>query len=282
MNTTEAITERISGWTGAGVIVRHDHPTGSWIFIALHDFTLGRPSGGTRMKTYPALADAVTDAVRLAEGMTSKWAAIDFDYGGGKCVIAVPRPIEGAERLGLLERYGRFLASLGGTFTTGVDLGITPEDMAVVARHCSWVHGIDDDGSPIDPGPFTGRGVYVGLRKALEAAFGSPDPAGRKVVVQGLGDVGWVLAGHLAAAGAEILASDLLEERVERAVARPMWSTTPSATSTPPAPSAPRSTPRRSPDCDAGSSPAAPTTSSTSPPTPSVSTPGASSTRRTT
>ena len=42
----------IKEWDGLGVVSRFDHPTGAWIFIALHDDTLGSPVGGTRMKVY--------------------------------------------------------------------------------------------------------------------------------------------------------------------------------------------------------------------------------------
>ena len=59
------------------------------------------------------------DAMRLAEGMTYKWAAMDFPFGGGKTVLAVPRPLGVEERRGLLMRFGSLLSSLGGRYGTG-------------------------------------------------------------------------------------------------------------------------------------------------------------------
>ena len=49
----------ISGWDGLAVISRYDRETEAWIFIALHDDTLGKPVGGTRLKVYPRPADGL-------------------------------------------------------------------------------------------------------------------------------------------------------------------------------------------------------------------------------
>jgi leucine dehydrogenase len=209
----------MENWDGEGVVMRHDRPTGTWIFIALHSSALGRPSGGTRMKVYPTLADGLEDAMRLAEGMTYKWAGLGTPFGGGKAVLAVPRPLEGAERDGLLLRYGAFVESLNGAFGTGADLGAGPDAMAIVARRTRYVLGIEADGSPRDPGPFTAHGVECGLKAALGEVFGSEDPAGRKILIQGLGDVGGPLARALARDGAELLLSDIDEARAAKLAA---------------------------------------------------------------
>jgi leucine dehydrogenase len=203
------LTELIASWDGLGVVVRHDAPTGTWIFIALHDDTLGRPTGGTRLKVYPAPEDGLRDAMRLAEGMTHKWAAVGVDFGGGKAVLAVPREFNGEERRGLLHRYGHLVESLHGGFSTGEDLGTSPDDMAEIAaatRHVMGGHGAD--GNPLDPGPYTARGVFRGMAAAVRHALGG-DLAGRRVLVQGVGDVGAPLARLLAGAGAVLLLSDI-------------------------------------------------------------------------
>ena len=202
----------IREWDGLATVVRYDALTGTWIFIALHDDTLGRPMGGTRMRVYPTPADGLLDAQRLAEGMTHKWAGAGIELGGGKAVLAVPRPLEGAERAGLLRRYGRLVDSLHGTFSTGQDLGTTPEDMAVIAGETRYVHG--REGSAVtDPGPYTARGVHSAVLAVVRRVFGGDELAGRTVLVQGVGDVGGPLARGLAAAGARVLVSDADPER---------------------------------------------------------------------
>jgi leucine dehydrogenase len=206
----------IEAWNGFAVVSQFDHATGTWIFIALHDRTLGRPTGGTRVRVYGSPAEGLHDAMHLAEGMTHKWAAADLPYGGGKAVLAIPGPLRGEAREGLLRRYGRLLESLRGGFATGEDLGTTPQDMAIIGEETEYVIGVSDNGSMTDPGPFTARGVLAALRAAVRAAYGDEDLAGRRVLIQGLGDVGTPLARHLADAGAHLLLCDTDAERVER------------------------------------------------------------------
>lgn len=208
------IFDLLASWDGLGMVVRHDRATDAWIFIALHDDTLGRPVGGCRMRTYEHPAAAARDAMRLAEGMTAKWAALDLPFGGGKAVIAVNGPLRGEERRGLLRRFGELLESLDGLFGTGEDLGTTPDDMAYLAGVTSHVVGVaEGEAAPRDPGPFTALGVFAGMRAALDARTGTPDLEGRTVVVQGVGDVGGPLAGMVAEAGAEVVVSDVDAER---------------------------------------------------------------------
>lgn len=207
----------MQAWPGECIVQTFDRETGTWIFIAIHDTTLGPATGGCRMKAYPGPADALRDAMRLAEGMTCKWAAIGFDLGGGKSVLAVPRPLGGAERRGLLLRYGRLVASLRGAYTMGPDLGTTPEDMAVIGEATEHVLGYDRrTGKALDPGPYTALGTFAGMRAALAHAFGSADFSARTVLIQGVGDVGVPLARLCAEAGANLLLSDANPDRAVR------------------------------------------------------------------
>ena len=149
---TVSMKSLIEGWDGVGVVTRYDQPTGTWIFIAIHDDTLGTPTGGTRMKMYPSPALGLQDAMRLAGGMTHKWAAVNLGFGGGKAVLAVSKPMEGDQRTGLLTRYGTLLESLHGSFATGCDLGTSPDDMLLISRATQWVRGVDyDEGRSKDP-----------------------------------------------------------------------------------------------------------------------------------
>jgi leucine dehydrogenase len=208
------LTRLMENWDGLGVVVRFDGPTGAWIFICLHNCTLGPCTGGTRMKVYDTLADGLEDGMRLAEGMTSKWASIHEKCGGGKSVIALDRLVDGEERQGLLRRYGALIQSLNGAFRTGEDLGTTSEDMKVIGSKTSYVHGFHPTtGEKIDPSPYTAQGVFAGLKSAVEVVFGSSDLSGRSVLIQGTGNVGTNLGRLLARSGARILVSDIDEER---------------------------------------------------------------------
>ena len=203
----------IEEWDGLGVVTSYHAETGSWIFVALHDDTLGRPTGGCRLKTYASPASALRDAMRLAEGMTLKWAAMDFGYGGGKSVLAVPAPIHGEARRSLFTRFGQVLGALEGAYQVGEDLGTTPEDMAFLSTVTNCVAGCgagaEGAGHVADPGPFTAAGVHEGIMAALAHIDGTRDLHGRTVLVQGAGDVGGPLARMLARSGARVLVSDL-------------------------------------------------------------------------
>jgi len=216
----DGLQQRIADWDGMGVLCRRDEASGSWIFIALHDATLGRPTGGTRLKSYPAPSDALRDAMRLAEGMTHKWAALDFDCGGGKGVIAVPEAIDAAGRERALRVYGELIQALGGGFATGRDLGTTDADMLLLSGITEHVHGVDRQrGTVRDPGPFTAAGVFAALESTVERLDGRPGLAGRRVLVQGLGAVGLPLARRLAAAQVELLVSDVDATRADAVAA---------------------------------------------------------------
>lgn len=200
----------IQQWPGEFVVAAYDKPTGTWMFIAIHSTRLGMAVGGCRMRVYEKPEEGLMDAMRLAEGMTYKWAAAGLSFGGGKSVLAIPGPLDPANRVGLMRRLGRMVESLRGTYAAGEDLGTTPDDMAVMAEETRWVRGMRG-GRAIDPGPYTALGVYSGIRAAVQHVFGNPDLTGRSVVIQGVGDVGEPLARRLLAGGAEVIVSDLDE-----------------------------------------------------------------------
>jgi glutamate dehydrogenase/leucine dehydrogenase len=149
--------------------------------------------------------------MRLSQAMTVKMAVANAERGGGKAVLAVPELPTGEVRRALLLRYGRLVASLGGTYRTAGDMNITPADLDVVKETCPWVYGTTGAGG--NSGRGTARGVLHGIRASVEHVFGSADLAGRRVLVQGAGAVGADLARDLAAEGAEVLVSDVDEER---------------------------------------------------------------------
>jgi leucine dehydrogenase len=148
--------------------------------------------------------------------MTRKWAVIDSEFGGGKSVISIQRPLAGAERAGLLERFGQLLENLGGIYQTGEDLGTSPSDMAKMAEATRYVHGFDRaTGRPLDPGPFTALGVLAGIKRSLRHFYDDAAPKGRTVLIQGLGHVGGPLARLLQREGARLILSDIREERMK-------------------------------------------------------------------
>ena len=177
------------------------------MFVCLHSTARGPAGGGTRMRVYPTPADGLADAMRLSGAMTRKMAAAGMPRGGGKAVLAVSELPTGEPRKRLLRRYGELVASLGGSYRTAGDMNISPEDLDVVAETCPWVYGTTGRGG--NSGRGTARGGLHAIRATLEHLFGSPDLAGRSVLVQGAGSVGALLARELTEAGARVAVSDV-------------------------------------------------------------------------
>lgn len=204
------------------VVLCQDRPTGLRAVIAVHSTALGPALGGTRFHAYPD-ADrpeeaALRDALNLARGMSYKNALAGLAHGGGKgVIIGDPHRLKSEE---LLLAYGRFVASLGGRYVTACDVGTYVRDMDVVARACQWTTGRSPEhGGAGDSSVLTAYGVFQGMRACAQHRWGSPELAGRKVGIAGVGKVGAILAGHLVDAGAEVVVTDVRAEAVRQVLA---------------------------------------------------------------
>lgn len=176
--------------------------------VAVHDTTMGPSLGGVRMRSYPSHADAVRDALALARAMTFKSVLAGLDLGGGKSVIDA-EPTR-ANKARFLPVHARHIASLGGRYIPGADMGTDASDMDVLAKHVPTVS------SRRDPSPFTARGVFRAVGATL-ARTGDGDLAGRRIAVQGLGKVGRALVTLLREAGATVVVADVDDDRVREA-----------------------------------------------------------------
>ena len=209
--------ELLKNWDGENLIVTYDRPAKTWIIIAIHSTVLGPAVGGTRMKTYADLGEAILDAQRLAAGMTYKWAAAGSDMGGGKAVLFVPEDMAGVVRAALLERYGELVQKLRGLFMTGPDLGTSVTDMDVIGQRApSYIFGRSTAfGGAGDPAPFTALGVFTAIEVTVKQLFSETSLNDKRVVIQGAGSVGRNLALMLSKAGAEVLFTDVNESAVQ-------------------------------------------------------------------
>ncbi len=194
----------------------YDRETGLKAIIAVHDTTLGPALGGCRMWPYRSEDEAITDVLRLSQGMTWKNAAMGLSLGGGKAVVLADPATDKSEAR--MRALGAFIQRLGGTYVTAEDVGTTPDDMEQVAAATRYVAGLSARGG--DPSPATAMGVYEGMRASLEVVFESPSLAGRHVVVQGLGHVGLALCERLVQSGAVVTVTDLYPERIRPHVDR--------------------------------------------------------------
>lgn len=176
--------------------------------IAVHSTTLGPGLGGVRMLPYKSLDEALTDVLRLSRGMTYKAAAAGLNLGGGKAVIIGDSKKEKSEAL--LRSFARYVESLNGYYITAEDMGTNMDDMEVILQDTRWVTGVPESlGGGGDPSPVTASGVLQAIKAAANWQLGDASLAGRSVAIQGLGSVGYNLAGLLIREGAKVFATDI-------------------------------------------------------------------------
>lgn len=180
--------------------------------------------GGIRL-TKHASEDEVT---ALAALMTYKCALMDLPYGGAKGAIGIEKSdYSEAELERIIRRYTYELVQRNcigpGVDVPGPDMGVGTREIAwmadtYLALSSSELNGMAAvTGKPITQGGVrgrveaTGRGVFFGIREAVNVAEDmkalklSPGLAGKRVVVQGLGNVGYHAAKFLTEAGAVIV-----------------------------------------------------------------------------
>ena len=182
-----------------------DRATGMRAIIAVHSTHLGPAAGGTRFWHYANDAMAMTDALRLSRGMSYKNAMAGLPAGGGKAVILADT--KRTKTPEMLAAFARAVDSLAGRYVTAQDVGMSEADMVTLSATTAHVAGLPGQGG--DPGPYTARGVYLGVKAAAKRALGTDDMRGVRVAVQGVGSVGGGLARYLAAEGAALTVADV-------------------------------------------------------------------------
>jgi leucine dehydrogenase len=197
------------------LIFNYDETSGLKALICIHDTTLGPALGGTRMWVYEKEEDAIEDVFRLARGMTYKAAVAGLNLGGGKgVVIGDPKKKKSEE---LWRSFGRFVQSLNGRYITAKDVGTDHQDLNYISMETDYVVGLM--GTSGDPSPFTANGVWHGMQACAEIVYGNRKLKGKKVAVQGVGNVGYHLVKHLVKdEGAEVTVTDIDQERVRKVV----------------------------------------------------------------
>ena len=199
------------------LIMCQDKESGLKAIIAIHDTTLGPALGGCRMWTYASEEQAIEDALRLARGMTYKNAAAGLNLGGGKTVI-IGDPFKDKNEE-MFRALGRFIQGLNGRYITAEDVGTTVSDMDIIHEETNYVTGISPAfGSSGNPSPVTAYGVYLGMKAAVKEVYGEESLEGKRVSVQGLGNVAYTLCEYLHKDGAQLIVTDINEKAVARVV----------------------------------------------------------------
>ncbi len=193
------------------VIEAKDPATHLHCFIAVHNTKLGPSVGGARIKPYAHPDDALKDALMLAKAMTAKSAIAENGLGGGKSVI-IAQPKDKTEKL--LLSFAKVIDYLEGQYIVAEDVGSTTEDMEIIRRATPYVAALSTDKSSGDPSRFTAWGVYKGIQAVAKTIWGTRALKKRSVAIQGLGQVGSKLADILFWEGADLILTDVDEEKL--------------------------------------------------------------------
>lgn len=193
------------------VVFCRDPETGLKAIIAIYTTALGPALGGTRFYPYASEQDALSDVLKLSEGMAYKAALAGLDLGGGKAVIIGDPATMKTESL--LRAYGRFVQSLSGRYYTACDVGTFSVDMDVIAQESRFVTGRSvEHGGAGDSSVLTALGVYQGMRACAQHVWGDTALAGKRVGVAGAGKVGRQLVSHLVQEGADVVVTDVSDD----------------------------------------------------------------------
>jgi glutamate dehydrogenase/leucine dehydrogenase len=159
--------------------------------------------------------DVIIDGLNLGRAMSFKNIAAGIDFGGCKVTVHMnPLDLNNLDILGFLA----FAIDRSRTMT-GPDMNFPTEMADVINEHFSAQYTCGPS-SPIgESGKPTAYGVYITMKEALKFLGQDGSLKGKTVALQGLGAVGWYMAGHLLSEDIKLYVADLDPERIKQLIA---------------------------------------------------------------
>ena len=198
------------------VVFCSDESTNLKAIIAIHNTNLGPALGGTRMWQYQNISEAIKDVLRLSRGMTYKAAITGLNLGGGKAVIIGDSSQKTKK---MMRSFGKFVESQVGNYITAEDVGMTTDDMEIIYQETNHVVGKPVQlGGSGDPSVITAYGTLMGIKGSAYYKWGNDSLKNKKILIQGIGNVGQNLIKLLTNEEAIILINDVNEEKIKNTV----------------------------------------------------------------
>ena len=161
--------------------------------------------GGTRFIPYKNISEATNNAKILSSSMLYKNAIAKLPFTGAKQIIFCKDDNIGEQnRKDILSFSADCVNSLKGDFITGTDMGITPEDVSLMAKFSPYIL----DGEAGNTSYDTAVGIMEGLLNMLKVIMPHKNKSDLRVLLQGVGKVGSHVAKLLYKEGMQIYISE--------------------------------------------------------------------------
>ncbi len=207
IDENNSVFEKIKNDNHEQLVFCNDKSVGLKAIIGIHNTVLGPAIGGTRMWNYVTDAAALKDVINLSKAMSYKSSLAGLNAGGGKAVIIGDPKIKSEK---FIKRFGDFINDLNGKYWTAQDVNMSTKDIIWIKEKSKFVVGLPKEhGGLGDSSAPTAYGVYMGIRSAVNHISGRDSLEGKKILVQGVGNVGRKLIDHLLKENAKVSVCDI-------------------------------------------------------------------------
>ncbi len=214
IDQNNSVFDKIKNDNHEQLVFCNDESLGLKAIIGIHNTVLGPAIGGTRMWNYSSDDEALRDVINLSKAMSYKSSLAGLNAGGGKAVIIGDPKLKSKS---FIKRFADFINDLNGKYWTAQDVNMSTQDIVWVKERSDYVVGLPKEhGGLGDSSSPTAFGVYVGIKSATKHITGSDSLKGKKVLVQGVGNVGRKLVDHLLGDGAEVSVVDINKQNLDK------------------------------------------------------------------
>lgn len=219
----------------AVVIEADSGQDGVSMYIGIDSDSYGHTSrpgnGGRRLLNYQTTDDAISDAIRLAKGMTRKHDMFRTGFSGAKEVVNSDHTdLSVIQRKELMNDLATALEAFEGGMYTGCDLNTSDRDMDYLVEATEEKYVLAGRNSQVDTNVATASSVIGSILGTVKAMRGSRDLSELTFTVQGCGKVGGSVARQLVQLGAKkVQTCDLFTESANIEGCTPIadWANTP-------------------------------------------------------
>ncbi|MBL4647374.1 MAG: hypothetical protein JKY13_00205 [Gammaproteobacteria bacterium] len=166
--------------------------------------------GGCRILNKTLTRDDIQQCIDLAYVMQLKARLHNLPVSGGKALLCLPEP---QKRESYLQHFAKKINQLLGQYVTAVDMGSDQQDMDLLSQYTHHVTCHTKAGG--DPSWYTAQTTLLSIQATYQAMTGSQSLKNKRVVIQGVGKVGYYIAQLLAEQHAIITICDVNDMAVK-------------------------------------------------------------------